>query len=37
VASAWKTPDPVTGWTKVNATFMPVAADIAGLLSAKVL
>jgi len=37
VASAWKTPDPVTGWTKVNATFMPVAADIAGLLSATVL
>ncbi len=37
VSSAWKTPDPVTGWTKTNATFMPVAADIAGLLSATVL
>lgn len=37
VSSAWKTPDPVTGWTKTNATFMPVASDIAGLLSATVL
>jgi len=37
VASAWKTPDPVTGWTKTNATFMPVAGDINGLLSATVL
>jgi hypothetical protein len=37
VASAWKSPDPVTGWTKTNATFMPVAADINGLLSATVL
>jgi len=36
VASAWKSPDPVTGWTKTNATFMPVAADINGLFSATV-
>jgi len=37
VSSAWKSPDPVTGWTKTNATFMPVAADINGLFSATVL
>lgn len=36
-ASAWKTTDPVGIWSKANATMMPVAGDINGLLVAEVL
>lgn len=37
VASAWKSPDPVTVWSKANSTVLPVAGDINGLLVAEVL
>ena len=33
----YKTPDPVTTWTKVASIFLPVAGDINGLLIADVL
>lgn len=37
VASAWKSQDPVMIWSKANATVLPVAGDINGLLVAEVL
>lgn len=36
-ASAWKHTDPVSLWTKANATVLPVAGDINGLFVAQVL
>jgi hypothetical protein len=35
-ALAWKKPNPVTGYTQVAATVMPVAGDIGGLYSTTV-
>lgn len=37
VASSWKSTDPVAIWQKANATVLPVAGDINGLLVAEVL
>lgn len=37
VTSVWRRPDPVGIWTKTNATALPVAGDINGLLVAEVL
>mgnify|MGYP005822221227 CR=1 FL=1 len=37
VASSWIADDPVTLWTKANATVLPVIGDINGLFVAEVL